>query len=114
MICVVRYVRQVFEEAVVRRVDGALGLLCELPPPAPGGAALTPGYAHISALDDEKVESLDKVGRAFSFLKENFTIAGFLGMQNDTWMCSFDMYVSGAEMAWMDKGRGLGPLSWSE
>ena len=51
---------QVFEEAVVRRVDPALGLLCSLPP-APGGGALTPGYAHISALDDSKVEDLTKV-----------------------------------------------------
>ena len=59
-LCIPPIAVQVFEDAVVRRVDPALGLLCSLPP-APGGAALTPGYAHISALDDAKVEDLAKV-----------------------------------------------------
>lgn len=51
---------QVFEDAVVRRVDESLGLLCELPS-SPGTAALTPGYAHISSVADDKVELLAKV-----------------------------------------------------
>ncbi|KAK9823324.1 hypothetical protein WJX72_001906 [[Myrmecia] bisecta] len=49
-------VGQVFQEAVVRRVDGGLGLLLELPTiPAP-----SPGFVHISNVSDAKVEKLDK------------------------------------------------------
>ena len=56
---------QVFESAVVRRVDQGLGLLCELPTEGPqGGLPLAPGYAHISNLADSKVEDLCQVGGA--------------------------------------------------
>ncbi|PRW20900.1 RRP5-like protein [Chlorella sorokiniana] len=46
---------QIFDSAVVRRVDEGLGLLCELPAE---GLPLAPGYAHISNLADSKVEDL--------------------------------------------------------
>lgn len=46
---------------MVRRVDEGLGLLLELPA-GEGGAPLTPGYAHISNLADNKVEEVGKVG----------------------------------------------------
>ena len=55
--------RQVFEGAVVRRVDEGLGLLCELPAEGGGALPLAPGYAHISNLADAKVEDLSQVGR---------------------------------------------------
>ena len=51
---------QVFETATVRRLDPALGLLCELPA-APGTVPLTPGYAHISNLADTPVKDLAQV-----------------------------------------------------
>ena len=46
---------QIFESAVVRRVDEGLGLLCELPAEGQGALPLAPGYAHISNLADSKV-----------------------------------------------------------
>ena len=49
-----------FEGATVRRVDEGLGLLLELPPHG-GAPALTPGFAHISNLSEDKVEELGKV-----------------------------------------------------
>lgn len=64
---------QVFEAAVVRRVDPGLGLMLELPAAAAGeggegaaapGLPLTPGYAHISAVADKKVDDLTQVGGA--------------------------------------------------
>lgn len=60
---ITRRALQVFEGAVVRRVDHGLGLLLELPA-GEGGAPLTPGYAHVSNLADDKVEEVGKVGRA--------------------------------------------------
>lgn len=53
---------QIFESAVVRRVDEGLGLLCELPAEGQGALPLAPGYAHISNLADSKVEDLSQVG----------------------------------------------------
>lgn len=50
-----------FSEAVVRRVDEGLGLLLELPAEAPATTPLTPGYAHISNLGEDKVEDIGKV-----------------------------------------------------
>ncbi|KAL4852689.1 rRNA biogenesis protein RRP5 [Chlorella vulgaris] len=51
---------QVFSEAVVRRMDEGLGLLLELPAEAPATMPLTPGYAHISNLGEDKVEDIGK------------------------------------------------------
>ena len=51
---------QVFEEAVVKRADEGLGLLCALPA-GEGAPPLAPGFAHISALAEAKVEALGKV-----------------------------------------------------
>ena len=42
------------QDAVVRRVDGLLGVLLDLP----SGAS---GFAHISDVADDRVEKLDKV-----------------------------------------------------
>ena len=56
------YPLQIFESAVVRRVDEGLGLLCELPAEGQGALPLAPGYAHISNLADSKVEDLSQVG----------------------------------------------------
>ncbi|KAL4451480.1 hypothetical protein ABPG75_007142 [Micractinium tetrahymenae] len=50
---------QVFEGAVVRRVDEGLGLLLELPA-GEDALPLTPGYTHISNLADDKVEEVGK------------------------------------------------------
>lgn len=52
---------QVFEDARVLRLDPGLGLLCTLPALAPDAPPLAHGFAHISNVDDERVE-LDKVG----------------------------------------------------
>jgi hypothetical protein len=47
-------------------VDEGLGLLLELPPEGPGGAGvpLTPGYTHVSAVSEDRVEELGKVRRS--------------------------------------------------
>lgn len=74
---------QVFEDATIKRVDSELGLLCELP--APGGSgSLTPGYAHISAIADEKVETLDKVGISHG----NKLWELVMGLSQGTWVVS--------------------------
>jgi hypothetical protein len=50
---------QVFDAAVVKRVDPALGLLLELPAsPAPA-----PAFAHVSNLSDERVDKPEKAFR---------------------------------------------------
>ena len=54
---------QVFEEAVVKRVDEGLGLVCALPA-GEGALPLAPGFAHVSALTEAKVEALGKVRAA--------------------------------------------------
>jgi rRNA biogenesis protein RRP5 len=54
---------QVFEAAEVRRVDPGLGLLLDLDP-LPGSKPLAPGYAHLSALSDDRLASVEAKFRA--------------------------------------------------
>lgn len=49
---------QVFDTALVRRVDPSLGLLLELP--SEKGAEPTAGYVHVSNVSDDKIEKLEK------------------------------------------------------
>lgn len=56
---------EVFESAVVKRVDASLGLVLDLPA-TDGATPAVPAFAHISALTDTQIDKIGKVRSAAS------------------------------------------------
>lgn len=89
---------EVFESAVVKRVDASLGLVLDLSA-AGGTAPSVPAFAHISALTDTHIDKIGKVRSAASLQRHRHA--------HGSCICSSHAYVHMQSI----KGRNCG-LQW--